>query len=321
MGSGPCWDLLTTLHPKHWYSAHMHCRFDANVQHNETERTKFVALDKCLPNRKFLDFLDIGDDNQNPPEIKYDLQWLTVLHLTNNLLNVGRNQTKLPLKLGPDDPQDKVQRYEFTPTEEEMNAVLKKFNNDLTIPTNFTQTAIAYDPQRDGKNFRNFNPFVKVELNPQTTDFCVKLSLDDPLFLTAKFNGIDLTTSTTNLGEIISNEAAKLPAVIRAPLASFLPQPKFGNDEEIDLDELEGDEEPEEKEKLDDIKIEEVQKQSSEPDVPDTQQTPDAEEVSLSLIETQLEPLKVSEDSEVGPTPAKKFKRRNLEIYAANEDE
>jgi lariat debranching enzyme len=117
MGSGPCWDLLTTLKPRHWYAAHMHCRFDANVQHDNNESTKFVALDKCLPNRKFLDFLNIGEEEEEgqtsewkEPIIQYDLEWLTVLYLTNNLLNVNKNYTKLPLQPGPDDPQDNLQR-------------------------------------------------------------------------------------------------------------------------------------------------------------------------------------------------------------------
>jgi lariat debranching enzyme len=299
MGSGPCWDLLMTLRPNHWYSAHLHCRFDANVQHSETERTKFVALDKCLPNRKFLDFLDIGQDNTNPPEIKYDLQWLTVLHLTNNLLNVSRNYTKLPLQPGPDDPQDNVQRYEFTPSAEEMDAVLKKFNGDLTIPKNFVRSQAAYNPQRDGRNFRNLNPQIIVELNPQTTNFCERLGLDDSLFLAAKFSKIDLTTSVVNITQSAEKETEKIPVVVRAPLASFLPQPKFTNDEEIDLDELENNEKDEQKE--------EPEKTISE--------------TSSEKTAAVKEPLVEAEPADVAPTPSKKFKRRNQDIYTATDDE
>ena len=46
--------LIHKLKPKHWFSAHMHCPFSATVQHNEHQPTHFLALDKCLPNRQFL---------------------------------------------------------------------------------------------------------------------------------------------------------------------------------------------------------------------------------------------------------------------------
>jgi hypothetical protein len=324
MGSGPCWDLLENLKPKNWYAAHMHCRFDATVEHSESERTRFVALDKCLPKRRCLDFLDIGDDNTNPPVIQYDLEWLTVLHLTNNFLNVNQNYTKLPLRLEPDDPEDNMQRFDFRPTEEEMNAVLKRFNNDLTIPANFTQTRVAYDPQRDGRNFRNLNERIIVDLNPQTTDFCVKLGVDDPLFLVAKFAGIELTNSAINLNQTASE---KVPKVVRAPLASFLPQPKFGNDEEIDLDELEEEDVVVEKVEVEGgegesggvgeglEEIPEVPKATSEvpkatPEVPEP--TPPPQQVPA--------PQQTSEDPDLPSPPKKMFKRRNAEIRADNDD-
>lgn len=307
LGSGPCWDLLTTLKPRHWYAAHMHCRFDANVQHNETENTKFVALDKCLPNRKFLDFLTIGEDDDGEaerevPEIRYDLEWLTVLHLTNNLLNVGRNYTKLPLQPGPDDPQDNIQRFEFTPSQEEMDAVLKKFNGVLTIPKNFTQTVAAYDPQSDGRNFRNLNEQILVELNPQTTEFCAKLGLDDPLYLAAKFAQIDLTTSTVDLSRNRQPvDEAKVEVIPRAPLASFLPPPKFGNDEEIDLDDLEEDEKDEKK--------------------PEGEISTEVTEVPVPTQPETSASVEASDVANVGEGLKKTLKRRNQAIYADPDDD
>lgn len=47
--------LIHELKPKHWFSAHLHCRFTATVQHNEHQTTHFLALDKCLPKRRFLE--------------------------------------------------------------------------------------------------------------------------------------------------------------------------------------------------------------------------------------------------------------------------
>lgn len=304
----------------------MHCRFDANVQHSETEFTRFVALDKCLPNRKCLDFITIneseeaaaeeGDKEEQSravPVLQYDLEWLTVLHLTNNLLNVNRNYTKLPLAPGPDEPLDSVQRFEFTPTQQEMDAVLAKFKGDLTIPQNFIQSMPAYDPQRDGRNFRNLNPMqVPVELNPQSTEFCEKLGIDDPLFLVAQFSKINLTTSTGNYGSSTADESnakrIESPPPARAPLASFLPQPKFANDEEIDLDDLEA-------EGGDNNDNDDNDKEAAANPV----EIVDGKEVEQEQEEkTASEPTKA--EPEPPTPPMKKFKRRNQEIYA-NEDE
>jgi lariat debranching enzyme len=322
LGSGPCLDLLMTLKPRNWYAAHMHCRFDARVNHSETEFTRFVALDKCLPQRKCLDFINIGEEpegetpeekqeeeqrkERKTPILRYDLEWLTILHLTNNLLNVNKNYTKLPLQPGPDEPQDNVQRFEFTPSQAEMDAVLKKFNNDLTIPQNFIQTAPVYEPQRDGRNFRNLSSIpVVLELNPQTTQICEKLGIDDPLFLTAKFSKIDLSTSTTNFSTQppMQQEEVKVhnPRII-APLSSFLPQPKFSNDEEINLDDLE-----------DDVKEVDVIKDEGDAEAQQKQQN----EIQIESVKEQRPN---TESVDVDLNPLKKFKRRNQEIYA-NEDD
>lgn len=297
MGSGPCWDLLTTLRPRYWYAAHMHCRFDASVPHDNNECTKFVALDKCMPNRKFLDFLTIGDDDESAveramPEIKYDLEWLTVLYLTNNLLNVSKDYTKLPLQPGPDDI-DNVQRFEFTPSEHEKEIVLKKFDGNLKIPKNFTQTVPAYEPLKNA-NFRNLNETIRMELNPQTTEFCAKLGIDDPLFLAAKFAKVNLLTSTVDLAKNKQNQELP-PESLRAPLASFLPKPKFSNADEINLDELE--EEFTVNTSSDALEVAEEVKHESE------------------ATDKNAIPESVSE-----VVPSKKLKRRNIEIYAGEEN-
>lgn len=320
LGSGPCWDLLTTLRPRNWYAAHMHCRFDAMVPHGDEEFTRFVALDKCLPNRKCLDFVNINESDDETaervePVLEYDLEWLTVLQLTNNLCNVNRNYTKLPLAPGPNElPVEGLQRFEFTPTKEEMDAVLKKLNGDLRIPENFVQSQPAYEPQRDGRNFRNLNVMqIPVELNPQTTEFCERLDIDDPLFLVAQFSKINLTTATNNFGssDVKSATSVKTPVNIpRAPLASFLPQPKFTNDEEIDLDDLEAendDNDNDDKEpKVNPVEV------VDEP----TTTTMRAREEDETSVKAETNETEVDANP-----PIKKFKRRNQEIYANEEDE
>ncbi|XP_052874274.1 lariat debranching enzyme-like isoform X4 [Gossypium arboreum] len=61
-----------------YYSAHLHCKFTALVEHEEGGRvTKFLALDKCLPGLKFLQIVDIESD-PGPYEVQYDEEWLAI---------------------------------------------------------------------------------------------------------------------------------------------------------------------------------------------------------------------------------------------------
>lgn len=52
-------ELLRQLQPSFWFAAHMHVKFAALFQHSNTgKQTKFLALDKVLPKRDFLQILD-----------------------------------------------------------------------------------------------------------------------------------------------------------------------------------------------------------------------------------------------------------------------
>lgn len=101
LGSPPCEELLNHLKPEYWFSAHLHCKFVATVPHvdetdNVTKVTKFLALDKCLPQRNFLQLIDIPHDPDTKIQIKYDLEWLTILYLTNHLMNVSQDNQYMP---------------------------------------------------------------------------------------------------------------------------------------------------------------------------------------------------------------------------------
>ncbi|XP_066260268.1 lariat debranching enzyme [Euwallacea similis] len=178
LGSKPCGELLTKLKPTFWFSAHLHCKFCALIPHPDGSTTKFLALDKCLPRRKFLQIIDVPHDASQKIQIHYDLEWLSILFLTNHLLSVRNINTYMP-GLGGNE------RYDFTPTEEEKSFVSSKMGNNLQIPKNFRPTAAAFQPGVAPK--KNKQPDAK--LNPQTTELCALLGIDDPICLISEMNG------------------------------------------------------------------------------------------------------------------------------------
>ncbi|PPR90161.1 hypothetical protein GOBAR_AA30536 [Gossypium barbadense] len=96
LGIKPAAQLLKKLRPSYWFSAHLHCKFTALVEHEEGGRvTKFLALDKCLPGRKFL---QVGEQSSTCKIVVNGLRagwkteepnlvnFLKQLHLTNPLI-------------------------------------------------------------------------------------------------------------------------------------------------------------------------------------------------------------------------------------------
>ncbi|OAD60497.1 Lariat debranching enzyme [Eufriesea mexicana] len=173
LGSPPSMELLEHHYPSYWFSAHLHCKFAALVpEKGGTRVTKFLALDKCLPKRKFLQVLELKHNSDLPLKLHYDLEWLTILYLTNHLLSVKGGIHYMPGQYGNT-------RWIFTPTVEEKAIIFKKFNCDLQIPLNFTQTVKPYNP---GATDISVEP-PQLLINDQTTQFCNTLGIDDPSIL------------------------------------------------------------------------------------------------------------------------------------------
>ncbi|XP_021358109.1 lariat debranching enzyme-like [Mizuhopecten yessoensis] len=213
LGSPPAEELLMKLQPRYWFSAHLHVKFAAIVQHQappgEEKITRFLSLDKCLPRRKFLQILDVPHDPQEPLKLQLDTEWLSILKLTNHLLSLKRGSIYMP---GPGSQS----RWEFTPTIEEENKVLEDFGGDLVIPDNFQKTVEVFDPNQ-GKC--KVNPPMTM-VNPQTTLMCTMLDITDP-------NAIFLGQDSGNLLDVSGEGACDAD-----------------DDDDVDDDETECDSEP-----------------------------------------------------------------------------
>lgn len=343
LGSGPAEELLHELRPAHWFAAHLHCKFAAIVPHRGAPTsTRFLALDKCLPQRRFLQLLDIAAERPTTettteaaaaaapalrPVLSYDLEWLTILHRTNHLLSVKATTHYMP-GLGGNE------RHDFTPTAAERDLVLQKMNNNLVIPANFARTAAPYDPAE-----RASNQQPAAQLNAQTTELCERLGLDDPVSLVMLMQGKQLNYSTyKDVLLTVDAHQAEIPidegtsdagSAVRERTAFVLPEPQQQqeNPDQLELD----DDEPEspvleetnrqaelallEPEKIEAIKTAERDEKRSD----ESQMVVSIEPVG-EIMDVDSARVSVNDSAESMP-PRKVFKRRNEAIYATPQDE
>ncbi|PAA60786.1 hypothetical protein BOX15_Mlig001985g2 [Macrostomum lignano] len=171
LGSRPTEELLVRLKPKYWFSAHLHCKFAAVIQHRDDFRsvTKFLALDKVLPGRDFLQILDI-DAPPGDKVLKLDAEWLTVLRSTNELMSLTRAPVMLPTRATH-------AKHDYSATPEALRATLEQFDGDLTVPENFERTAPTH---REGQADNSASgPLIPIN-NPQTELLCAMCDLLNP---------------------------------------------------------------------------------------------------------------------------------------------
>ena len=185
LGSPPLQRLLEALRPRLWFAAHLHVKFPAIVRHGEcgaagagaglgpgsaatnnrttttATTTHFLAHDKCLPGRDFLQIVEVDDPRTDdelraaggaraPVKLEYDDEWLAVLRGTWRL---GQGATASGVRQPPahappggwDDPSPPG------PDADDLQAVRAALDARYGprpapryVPDNFAQTAPAH---------------------------------------------------------------------------------------------------------------------------------------------------------------------------------
>ncbi|KAL1337659.1 hypothetical protein AAHE18_10G154700 [Arachis hypogaea] len=159
LGSKAASQLLGKLKPQYWFSAHLHCKFAALVQHGEGgPLTKFLALDKCLPRRDFLQIVEI-ESEAGPYEIQYDEEWLAITRRFNSIFPLTPKGADFRgVNLEMDDCRQWVR---------------SRLQQRGCKPFEFVKTAPCYDPSQS--NFHG--SFAGCHRNPQTESLLQFLDL------------------------------------------------------------------------------------------------------------------------------------------------
>uniref|UniRef100_A0A9J8D5R4 Debranching RNA lariats 1 n=1 Tax=Cyprinus carpio carpio TaxID=630221 RepID=A0A9J8D5R4_CYPCA len=191
LGSPAAAELLDHLQPTYWFSAHLHVKFAALMQHEAKNNaapkiTKFLSLDKCLPHRDFLQIVEVADRPGSSEHLEYDPEWLAILKATDSLQKPSCNFWNPPQDNGL------YTRWDFSASDEAMMEVVSDLSGDLCIPENFSLTVPAYDPSCPQPNA---HPVYST--NPQTTELCATLGLTDIYILAGQAYGEECATGAT----------------------------------------------------------------------------------------------------------------------------
>ncbi|KAK9802843.1 hypothetical protein WJX73_005943 [Symbiochloris irregularis] len=156
LGSPPARMLMDELQPSYWFSAHLHVKYAALVQHSPratpastaasaqqpqveslVQATRFLALDKCLPKRRFLQVVHFPDAH-GAHELSYDAEWLAILRGTHGLLSLQRRQyPPIPGMVGGRPKREGPAQGDL----EYVQAQLAARGGE--VPHNFTPTAVS----------------------------------------------------------------------------------------------------------------------------------------------------------------------------------
>lgn len=116
------------------------------------KQVRFLALDKCLPGRSFLQLCDIQPHHPSQLDshpaassgerykLQYDPEWLSIVRVFHNELSIGDPQSEVPADEGA---EQYIPRIDSERRWVEENIVAKGL---LDVPNNFETTAAPYIP-------------------------------------------------------------------------------------------------------------------------------------------------------------------------------
>ncbi|KAH6583350.1 hypothetical protein BASA61_008060 [Batrachochytrium salamandrivorans] len=168
--------------------------------------TKFLALDKCLPGRDFLQIVDVPTDPESTTPLKfyYDEEWLAIVRATHTFFTDSHTQTPLP---SDSDVELHIQRELGWIRETLLRSPRVDPKVGYPIPDNFSQTAPVYDPSAPNRGRTD-----EVYLNRQTVEFCNMLQIPN------RINPMGTMVSHTPLSNQDPSNLANLTAVGSVPL-------------------------------------------------------------------------------------------------------
>ncbi|MCJ1354881.1 MAG: hypothetical protein MMC33_004871 [Icmadophila ericetorum] len=141
--------------------------------------THFLALDKCLPERQFLQILEIepvaySESSPDAPyTLSYDKEWLAITRAFAPELRLGDRSTSIPDHKGELFYRTRIEQEEVWIEE---NVVTKGL---MKIPETFELTAPIYDASVAIDTKEQLREYT----NPQTTAFCQLVGIDNPFHI------------------------------------------------------------------------------------------------------------------------------------------
>eukprot|EP00760_Papus_ankaliazontas_P004524 PhM_4_TR11936/c0_g1_i1/m.75886/K18328/DBR1; lariat debranching enzyme len=192
-------DLLGHAQPRYWFAGHLHAKFAAIVPHADTGvETRFLALDKPIPRRHFLQIMKIeprggSGDHTRPSTLRleYDPEWLAVVRLTHVVL------PNAPFRSLGIHKADVLREMEWVSNNISREKMFVPYNFEAEVP------AGTVTSQRSSERFLSCD-------NPQTRAFLELLQLPTNPFKRGGVLGVNQPTSVGPSAQTVLSSATEI---------------------------------------------------------------------------------------------------------------